>query len=253
MTGKTHKMGGMFISVLGFALLKNNNMLMENVNLGLQWLTIYPFCVWGSTASDLDHHWQSCPTKDLPSLVVHKILHFAEPRYKQLDASLSKRQKDASIEYKVCKVATAKHRSWQTHSDLTLLLMLYLLFNVIHGKFDFFNSYDAMLARLILTGLCMGVAEHLILDLLTTDGIWNMTVVILNILLGGKIPRKFEKWHFVPRMHFFATDSKWEHFIYKLLKVLTVVSVVYLLLIVLCPDFIIKLQGLFPYRLKFNY
>ena len=86
MTGKTHKMGGMLMSVVGFTVLKNNGLLLANVNEGLQWLMIYPFCMWGSIASDLDHHWDSCPSKDIPSWFVHKALHITEPAYKKLDS-----------------------------------------------------------------------------------------------------------------------------------------------------------------------
>ena len=115
MTGKTHKMGGMLVSVVGFTLLKNNGLLQPDVNQGIQWLMMYPFCMWGSIASDLDHHWESCPSKDIPSWFVHKALHITEPVYRRLDNSLSGKQKKSSIAYKIAKFFTARHRSWHTH------------------------------------------------------------------------------------------------------------------------------------------
>ena len=57
MTGNTHRAGGMLCSVVGFALLKEQGLLLPEINPCIQWLVMYPFCYWGSTASDLDHNW----------------------------------------------------------------------------------------------------------------------------------------------------------------------------------------------------
>ena len=253
MTGKTHKMGGMLISAVGFTLLKNNGLLLSDVNEGLQWLVMYPFCMWGSVASDLDHHWESCPSKDIPSWFVNKALHITEPVYKSLDSSLSSSAKKTNMLYKVSKFLTARHRSWQTHSDLTFVFMLYLLYSIMHGKFLMFNSNDIILLTLIMTGICLGIVAHFILDLLTPQGVWNTVAVLLNrFILHGRLPRRFEKWHFVPNMRCFATDSDWEGFIYKVLRVMTVVSVVYLLISVFFPSQISYLFDLIPYRLEYN-
>jgi len=253
MTGKTHKMGGMLMSVVGFTVLKNNGLLLANVNEGLQWLMIYPFCMWGSIASDLDHHWDSCPSKDIPSWFVHKALHITEPAYKKLDSTLDNKSKKCSLLYKFSKFFTARHRSWQTHSDLTFVFMLWLLYSIMHGKFTVFNHNDILLLTLVLTGICLGIVAHFVLDLLTPEGVWNTFAVLLNrFVLKGKLPRHFEKWHFVPKMRCFATGSSWEDFIYKVLRVLTVVSVVYLLITVFFPSQISYLIDLIPYRLEYN-
>lgn len=253
MTGKTHKMGGMLISVVGFTMLKNNGLLLPDVNEGLQWLAMYPFCMWGSIASDLDHHWDSCPSKDIPSWFVHKALHITEPVYRRLDDNMSGQQKNSSLLYKFSKFFTARHRSWQTHSDLTFVAMLYLLYSLMSGKFGFFNQNDVLLLTLMLTGVCLGIVAHFILDLLTPEGVWNTIVVLLNrFILKGKLPRRFEKWHFVPKMRCFATGSSWEDFVYKVLRVLTVVSVVYLLVSVFFPSQFNYLIDLIPYRLEFT-
>lgn len=230
MTGKTHKMGGVLMSVVGFTILKHNDLLLSNVNEGLQWLVMYPFCVWGSVASDIDHHWESCPCRDLPSLVAHKLLHITDPIYKYLNTRLTTSEKKASVIYKLIRFLTPRHRSWQTHSDLTLLSVLYLLYCIVSNNLVIGGRNDTLILNLILTGICLGFISHLILDLLTPEGIWNSIVVVLNrTVCKGNLPRTLEKWHFVPRRSFFATNSSWEGFIYKLLKVLIVISVFYLL------------------------
>lgn len=247
MTGKTHKMGGMLVSVVGFTVLKKNGLLLPDVNEGIQWLAMYPFCMWGSIASDLDHHWDSCPSKDIPSWFIHKALHITEPVYKMLDNKLSTSEKKSSIMYKLSKFLTARHRSWQTHSDLTFVLMLWLLYSLINGKFNMFTGTEVLLLTLILTGVCLGIVAHFILDLLTPEGVWSTIVVLINrFILKGKLPRSYEKWHFVPKMRCFATGSSWEDFIYKVLKVLTVIAVVYLLFDMF------NLFDLIPYRIEFN-
>lgn len=250
MTGKTHKMGGMFISVVGFSMLRNNGLLSPDMSEGLQWLVMYPFCMWGSIASDLDHHWDSCPSKDIPSWFIHKLLHITEPVYRRLNNKMSDSQKKSSLVYKVSRFFNARHRSWQTHSDLTFVMMLYLLYSIISGRFEFFNQTDILVLTLVITGICLGIVAHFILDLLTPEGVWNTIAVLLNkFILKGKLPRNLEKWHFVPKMKCFATGSSWEDFIYKVLKFLTVISVVYLLVSVFFPSYLIDLL---PYRLEFS-
>ena len=120
MTGKTHKVGGMLCAVSGFILLRNSNMLLPNVNEFIQLAVMYPFAMWGSTAPDLDHHWESCPDKTLPNYVVNKALHITKPLMK-----LTESNKSSGV-YKFAKMMNASHRSWQTHSDLTLLLVILL-------------------------------------------------------------------------------------------------------------------------------
>lgn len=253
MMGKTHEMGGMLISVIGFTMLKDNNLLLPDVNLGIQWLAMYPFCIIGSKMSDYDHEWHSCPDKDIIAFGINKVLHITEPVYRKLDKSLSSRQKHNSFMYKASKFFTARHRSWQTHSDVTLISMLFLLNAVMNNKFSFLGTLDVAFLSLILTGLCLGIVAHFILDLLTPEGVWNTVVVLINrFLLKGKLPRNYEKWHFVPKMKCFATGSTWEDFIYKVLRVMTVVSVIYLLASVFFPNQLSSLIDLIPYRLEFS-
>ncbi len=222
MTGKTHKAGGMLGSVVGFALLKKCGMIPSDVNDCLAWVAMYPFCMWGSVASDLDHHWEVCPVKDLPSRMVNICLHAGKPVKKALEKSGRKK----SLLYGIANFFTASHRSWQTHSDLTLVSMLYLLYMVMSGSFACFNTIETTLLSLILTGICLGVSIHFILDMLTPEGIWLMGVVLINKLFKLHLP---DHLHFVPHMKVFATGNKWEEFVYKFLSISTVVVVILIL------------------------
>lgn len=231
MTGKTHRQGGMLVSIVGFYLLKENGLLLPNVNVGLQWLLMYPFCYWGSTASDLDHHWDSCPSKDYPSWMINKALHLTAPIEKTLDATLFEGQKDRNVVYKVSKLLNAHHRSWQTHSDLTLVVMLYLLDCVLHGRFTALGAVDTSILTLILMGICIGIVAHFLLDMITPDGIVSVVGTTINACFKKvKLPfRVPERIRLVPRTKFFATGGKWECFIQWLLKLGTVGSLAYML------------------------
>lgn len=239
MTGKTHRAGGFLCSVVGFALLRENGLLLPNVSEGLQWLVMYPFCMWGSVVSDLDHHWQSCPMKDPPSYVVNKLLHLTAPIQKSLEKAGDKK----SGVYKIAKTFNASHRSWQTHSDLTLFLMLILIALVMANSLGF-GAVDAMLLRMIVLGVSLGVIAHFILDMLTTDGVTSVFLIALGKLFRiKKFPRKLR---FVPKWHCFATSGSWEIWVNKALKVLNIIAMVYLLWNIL------GVSRLFPYTISFS-
>ncbi len=235
MTGKTHRQGGMLVSIIGFAVLKEQGLLLPDINVGLQWLIMYPFCYWGSTASDLDHHWESCPSKDYPSWLINKALHLTAPVEKALDETLTEGQKDRNVVYKVSRLLNAHHRSWQTHSDLTLIVMLYLLECVLQGKFTALGAVDTSILTLILMGICIGIIAHFLLDMITPDGIVSVVGTTANAIfkrfkLSIRVP---ERIRLVPRTQFFATGGKWERFIQIVLKIGTVGSILYILYVVL--------------------
>ncbi len=234
MTGKTHRQGGMLVSIIGFAVLKEQGLLLPDVNIGLQWLIMYPFCYWGSTASDLDHHWDSCPSKDYPSWAINKALHLTAPIEEAFDATLTKGQKDRNVIYKVSRLFNAHHRSWQTHSDLTLIVMLYLLDCVSHGRFATLGAVDTSILTLILMGICIGIVAHFLLDMITPDGIVSVVGTTANAIFKKvKLPIHLpERIRLVPRTQFFATGGKWEQIIQILLKIGTVVSIGYMLYVV---------------------
>lgn len=251
MTGKTHKMGGMLVSLVGFAILREKGLLLPNVNEGLQWLVMYPFTMWGSIASDLDHHWDSCPQKDYPSKMVNMALHITKPVQKSLDKTLSEKEKKKNLVYKISDLFNAKHRSWQTHSDLTLISMIALLWCTFSGMIPSLGAVDMTILTLVLTGICLGIIAHFILDVLTPEGIWLTILVILNKLLKLFNPRINipQKLHLVPHKEFFATGGKWEKLVQKVLKVATVVAVLWFLYVLLEP----WISTIIPYKIEFNY
>lgn len=227
MTGKTHKLGGFVCSVVGFELLRRNGMLIDGVNEGLQWLAMYPFCYWGSVASDLDHNDQAIPMKDPPSIVFHKMLHLTAPLKKLLEKSGDNK----SVAYKIASLFDASHRSWQTHSDLTLFVLLWLIHMILGGRFQL-GAVDSLLLSLMLMGVTTGLVAHFILDMLTTEGVWSVLLVVLGFVVKKINPRckNFPtKIKVVPRWHFFRTGASWELFVQKVLKILNVCATLYLI------------------------
>lgn len=196
MTGATHRVGGVVCALAGYTLLESKGMLINDVNPILQLAVMYPFAIYGSTFSDLDHHWQSAPSKDVVSFCVNKILH--------LTTDLRKKTKSKNP---VLKVFDAKHRSWQTHSDLFLLIMLLVSFKFIFSPIDGANS---IIGKLVFTGFILGIISHLILDMLTPEGIWSVVLLSIGKIFKMKLPTKI---HFVPRSKFFATGGSWEKYV----------------------------------------
>lgn len=237
MTGATHRAGGMLVSVVGFAILRERGLLLPNVNEAVQWLVMYPFTMWGSVASDLDHHWESCPSKDIPSRVVNMALHATKPIKKVLDRTMSESSRKHNPLYRLVSFFNASHRSWQTHSDLTLFAMLYLLYGVFTGSLGGLSPTDSAIVTLVLTGICLGVVAHFILDALTPEGILLVIPAVLNWILHlfklkVSLPQKL---HLVPKTSFFATGGAWEQFVQKVLRVCTVLVLVWFVYVQFAP------------------
>lgn len=186
MTGKTHRLGGVVVCLGGYMALQSNNMLVPQVDPLLQLAVLYPFAVYGSTVSDLDHHWKSAPSKDPISWIINKLLH------------LSPKSSNTFL--------NAKHRSWQTHSDLFLFIMLWVGMLLFNSTTD---GISQAIIRLIFTGLVFGIISHLVLDMLTPQGIWSILLMGVKKLFGVRgMPVKLD---LVPDTKFFATDGPWEH------------------------------------------
>jgi len=217
MLGKTHRVGGTLCVLGGFALLKSRGMLLGDVNPLIQLTVMYPFSIYGSTVSDLDHDWHSCPSKDVVSYAINKILHLASPLIDCIG--------EKSPISKVLSIFDAKHRSWQTHSDLTLLGMIWLMNYFVNTSV---TSADAVILRLVFTGLIMGVISHLILDMLTPEGIWCFSTVILRKITKKKIFP--EKISLVPNSKFYRTGGAWETLVRKVLWVLCIIFLLKILM-----------------------
>ena len=161
---------------------------------------MYPFAIYGSVVSDLDHHWQSSPSRDVVSYGINKTLH--------LTSKVRGRLGEDTFLSKILSVFDAKHRSWQTHSDLFLIAMIVLTGYMLGSTT---NSADHVLIKLIMVGLTLGIISHLVLDMLTPEGIWCIISSTVGRVLGlKKIPRKIS---LVPNTKFFRTGGSWENIV----------------------------------------
>ena len=196
MTGATHRVGGVMCALAGYTLLESKGMLIADVSPILQLTVMYPFAIYGSTVSDLDHHWQSSPSKDVISFCINKVLH--------LTTDIRKTTKSKNP---LLGVFDAKHRSWQTHSDLFFVLMVLLSVYFINSGV---SNASGIIMKLVFTGFILGIISHLVLDMLTPEGIWSIVLTSIAKVFKIKVP---EKIHLVPKSKFFATGGSWEKFV----------------------------------------
>lgn len=216
MQGKTHRTGGMTAALGGYVALGANQLLLGDVNPILQFTVIYPFAIYGSTASDLDHHWGSSPQKDIISRVFNITLHAGTKIRRTLP--------ERSMASKVLWFFDAKHRSWQTHSYETLALLIWLCVSSVSGSFSSFNHTEQSIFGLVMAGLSLGLIAHIVLDGITPEGINIATFVILNHIKGTKVLP--EKVRIVPQKHYFATGGPWEDLVYNVLRVTNVILLI---------------------------
>ncbi|PHE64365.1 hypothetical protein COF68_05865 [Bacillus toyonensis] len=205
MEGKTHYIGGSIGAISGYILLKENNMLLETVHPTLQFGMIYLAGVYGGMIPDADHHSGSNPLKDPVGVVFNKALHIFNKPYKRLDGMLSSQQKRNSLPYKLLSILRCTHRSWQTHSELTIAFLVYILYQLTTSDT---SDPSVAVAVLMLVGLTLGVLSHLVLDLLTCEGI-NFAIGIIIKTFFPKVPI-IETIRLVPKWHTFTTGSPYE-------------------------------------------
>ena len=233
MTSKTHKKGGLVASIVGFYILKKYGLLLGNVDETLQLLIMYPFTQWGSTACDLDHCWDNCPSRDTASWLINKGLHLTTKTRDVMQDTLHISNK--RFLYRLLGIFDASHRSWQTHSDITILTSVGFIVMLLSGKFfSMLPPVDSVLLILISMGILIGVIAHFLLDMLTPSGIHLMTLKGINNLISKLLKRKVkllpEKIRLVPDSPFFATGGNWESIVSKVLSALKVVLVAFFLL-----------------------
>lgn len=219
MEGKTHRLGGVLCTLVGYSVLESKGMLIDGVNPLLQLTVVYPFALYGSVFSDLDHGWQSAPAKDPFSFLVNKLLHLTTWVRRKTDAK-----------GKVLSVFDAKHRSWQTHSDMFLFVLIAAFFAVLYSDG---SGVSSVIFELVAMGFITGVVSHLILDMLTPDGIW---FIIPSLIKGKKVMISL-----VPKTKFFNTGGRWE----------MIVRVVMCVVIAILAVRLLYLAS--PYRLEFSY
>lgn len=225
MTGKTHRVGGMLCVLGGFTYLESKGLLLRNVNPLLQLTVMYPFALYGSIVSDLDHNANSIPSKDIVSIAINRVLHLTSG----LNESTGGRNK-------VFGILDAKHRSWQTHSDLFLVALMYALYQmVMETKLA---TVESVIWSLVGMGFILGVISHLILDMITPEGIWSILLVGVGRVTGSKVMPK--KLRLVPDSKFFSTGGPWESLVRNILWICCVVL------------FIRLIYLMTPYRITFN-
>lgn len=191
MQGTTHRAGGMVFAVVGFEVMKHNDLLLPHVNPLLQLAMFYPIAQWSSTLPDLDHPWQNAPSKTPVNRIIHFLLHLTRP----------------------------KHRAWQTHSILVtggFMLLLYVLAFYGSSIWSSLTDTDWTIIQLMVMGFILGLSSHLFLDFINPSGI--------HLIPGMMI-------HAVPKSHFFATGGTWEtKVIYPLCYVISAVTAVIIVL-----------------------
>ena len=225
MTGKTHRVGGMLCVLGGFTYLESKGLLLRNVNPLLQLTVMYPFALYGSIVSDLDHNANSIPSKDIVSVAINRVLHLTSG----LNESTGGRNK-------VFGILDAKHRSWQTHSDLFLVALMYALYQmVMETKLA---TVESVIWSLVGMGFILGVISHLVLDMITPEGIWSILLVGVGRVTGSKVMPK--KLRLVPDSKFFSTGGPWESLVRNILWICCVVL------------FIRLIYLMTPYRITFN-
>jgi len=163
--------------------------------------------------------------------------------FNRLHDNLSEENKRTNLLYLTTGLFGAKHRSWQTHSDLTLIAVLILLWSVIHERIGIgvLTQVDSAVITLCLTGFALGIVAHFILDMLTPSGVWCMVGITLNWLMSiirNKTIRILpEKIHIVPPFRIFSTGGNWETLVRFLVRMATTLQVAYIFIYIVYPQF----------------
>lgn len=223
MQGPTHRDGGTAAALGGFLALGSASVTVIHPLIGLA--VMYPFAVWASTAPDLDHDpgsvWadlkpgkkskgQSIPSKDIVSRSISYVLHLGKPFRGKPGMGFAS-------------LLDCKHRSWQTHSEIPLLAVFGLLYWFSTGVTGF-NAAELAILTWIVWGLGYGFFAHLVLDLLTPEGLPFATGMLLNKILHTSIfPKKIKIIpHVPPTEHgkpgFFSTGGTWEAIVFWVLR-----------------------------------
>ncbi len=231
MEGPTHRKAGVACCLLGYCILKSKGLLIEGTSPIAQVVVMYPFAIFGSVAPDMDHNEESNPCKDVVGVVINKILHIQTPARKAKEKLSGK--KSPVEPFRIKDTFDARHRSWQTHSDLFLFIFLFILHNMLTTPQV---SFDTLIWRMCLTGFVLGIVSHYIMDMMTTEGIWSIITCFINKLYKkvskskkskGILP---EKIRIVPNSKFFCTDGPWEKITGKLLWVMSFILLIYVIL-----------------------
>lgn len=207
MMGKTHRVGGAVAMLVSFTYMQKHGLTVENINPLVQLLVMYPCCMWGSVAPDLDQNDEAIPVKAPVSILIHKFLYLGKVR----------------------------HRSWQTHCLTTMgcfVAFLFVSLRLISERGILrIDPTAAILLRLMLMGLAVGIASHLFLDMMTYDGI----PLIPPTKVKGKRVR--HNIRLVPHTDAFKTDTPYETGVRVVLSVFGVIYALWMIYSVIVPYF----------------
>lgn len=212
MMGKTHSVGGIVSVLGGYLVLKTNGYLVNDVSPILQLAVMYPFAIWSSTAPDLDHHADSSPAKDPVSKLINRGLHIFNKPTEVIDNTMGIFTSKKTFPQKLVTSLACKHRSWQTHSEVPILLMYLLLAKVLTLPLSIENT----ILTLIVMGIALGFMSHIFLDMLTMAGI----PTVIGRCISSIVPFiNIRNIRLVPKSHTFATDTPYESYVRKFLNV----------------------------------
>lgn len=200
MTGRTHKAGGALAMLLAYKFGVEHNLLLKDISPWVQLLIMYQPASWGSTVLDADHgNIESVPDKTPVIMGLHALLH---------------------------KTGRCVHRSWQTHSwSFTGVMIALAVIGVTFYSGYFLNSFESNVLRLMIYGFSVGAYSHLILDMLSMDGVylWFWFDKKTGKQRGIKI-------RLVPHTSTFGTGTPWEDWVRRYLYVcifITAFDIVY--------------------------
>lgn len=254
MQGATHRAGGVTACLVGYSYLEAVDIPIIKEAALASLLIIYPFAIWGSTASDLDHApgsiWDevkltgqrsghTLPSQDPVSRLISHTLHST----KRIRKVFPKK----TLLHNVFGVCDCKHRSWQTHSEFTLVSLLIALHFVQVSS----QTLSTAILSLSLIGIILGIIAHLVLDLLTPEGLPFALGLFLNRLILRKkvLPERIKIIPHVPPKKegepgFFSTGGTWEKkIVYNFLHAVNLILLgyfVYLYLIAPHTSFVLQ-------------
>lgn len=198
MVAKTHRIAGSVIAMGSYMYFRSKGMVGQELNSEvIEFLAFYASAYYGSVFPDIDHHGDSNPCKDPLSMMINRTLHLTSSRRK-------KGKKNG-----ILGIFDARHRSWQTHSELPLILIIIALSFMQMG-----------FGYMMLFGFGVGVFAHILMDLQTSGGVPVFLFMLVNKILGKKILP--EKIRLVPRWKFFKTDEKFEEWVYIFMSFVSV-------------------------------
>lgn len=227
---ETHVKASFSFTYIGAIILYSYNLISLNYYLALILLIL--FCKVGATFPDLDLEWKNIQNKTLVNFIINKIIYFTKGR----------------------------HRSWQTHSwDICIGIGIlgYMGLNRLQSN-NLLNHCDYEVLFVIFAGFMLGWCSHLFTDMLTTRGVrlfffldYKITLVprisnkkkvsimfiilfaigfyLLNIgNLYGIIIVGLSIGFFCLNVKYrnsnYSTGSKWEDLVYKIVKILNVIT-----------------------------